>query len=105
MSVLMTLRVHGDAAELERRAGANPAAMQGLRDRAVTHGLIAHRFFANDQGEILVVDEWETEAGFRSFFAESTEIPGLMAEIGVREEPEIRFWRKLETHDDYPVAG
>jgi heme-degrading monooxygenase HmoA len=105
MSVLMTLRVHGDAAELERRAEANPAAMQELRDRAVTRGLIAHRFFANEDGEILVLDEWESEEGFRRFFAESTEIPGLMAEVGVRDEPEVRFWRKLETYDDYPAAG
>src|SRR5262245_2121101 len=102
MSVLMTLRVRGDAAELERRAEANPAAMQEIRDRAVSHGLVSHRFYAAD-GEIMVVDEWESEDAFRRFFAESTEIPGLMAEVGVRDEPEVRFWRKLETYDDYPA--
>jgi heme-degrading monooxygenase HmoA len=102
MSVLMTLRVHGDAAELERRAEANPAAMQEIRDRAVSFGLVSHRFYAAD-GEIMVVDEWESEDSFRRFFADSTEIPGLMAEVGVREEPEVRFWRKLETYDDYPA--
>ncbi len=24
----------------------------------------------------------------------------MMAEIGVTAEPEVTFWRKLETHDD-----
>jgi heme-degrading monooxygenase HmoA len=102
MSVLMTLRVKGDAATLESRAAANPAGLQAILEKAKPHGLISHRFYGNAD-EILVVDEWETEEGFHAFFAEATEIPGLMAEVGVRTEPDVTFWRKLETHDDYGV--
>jgi hypothetical protein len=47
-----------------------------------------------------VVDEWQSAEDFQQFFAEATEIPGLMAEVGVRSEPEIVFWRKLDTHDE-----
>jgi hypothetical protein len=102
MSVLMTLRVKADVAALEQRAGANPAGMQAILEKAKPHGLISHRFYGAGD-EVLVVDEWESEEGFRQFFAEATEIPQLMAEAGVTTEPEITFWRKLDTHDDYPA--
>jgi len=101
MSVLVTLRVKGDAAALEARTAANPAAMQAILDKAIPHGLISHRFYASGD-QLLVVDEWETAEGFQAFFHEATEIPGLMADAGVTEEPEVTFWRKLDTHDDYP---
>ena len=42
MSVIMTLRVHGDPKELEQRAAANPDAIRAISDRAKAHGLIAH---------------------------------------------------------------
>jgi heme-degrading monooxygenase HmoA len=100
VSVLMTLRVKGDAATLEARAVANPEGLQAILEKAKPHGLISHRFYGNAD-ELLVVDEWETEEGFHAFFAEATEIAGLMAEVGVRTDPEITFWRKLETGDDY----
>jgi heme-degrading monooxygenase HmoA len=102
MGVLMTLRVRGNAKALEERAAANPAGMQAILEKAKPHGLISHRFYASGD-ELLVVDEWESEEGFRAFFAEATEIPALMAEVGVVTEPEITFWRKLDTHDDYPA--
>lgn len=102
MSVLMTLRVKANGQTIEERAAANPAGMQAIVEKAKAHGLISHRFYGTAD-EVLVVDEWETEDGFHRFFAEATEIPGLMAEAGVTTEPEIVFWRKLDTHDDYPA--
>ena len=102
MSVLVTIRVHANAQALEEMAAENPAWMQGIRAKAIPHGLISHRFYASGD-EVMVVDEWESAEGFQSFFAEATEIPVMMAEAGVTTEPEVTFWRKLETHDDYPA--
>jgi hypothetical protein len=102
VSVLLTLRVAGDARALEQRAAANPGGLQAILEKAKPHGLISHAFYGTDT-EILVVDEWESEDGFRAFFAEATEIPALMAEVGVTTEPEVVFWRKLDTHDTYPA--
>jgi hypothetical protein len=101
MSVIMTLRVNGDPAELERRAAGNPEAIRAISDRAKQHGLIAHRFYGTDDGRIMVVDEWPDPGSFQSFFEEMRpEIEPLMREIGVTDEPEITFWRKLESHDE-----
>jgi heme-degrading monooxygenase HmoA len=102
MSVLMTLRARGNADELERRAAANPEGMRALVDKAKEHGLIAHRFYGSEDGQLLVVDEWPDPQSFQRFFeSASSEIEPMMREIGVTEEPEITFWRLLDSHDAY----
>ena len=101
MSVIMTLRASGDPQELERRAAANPAAIRAISDRAKEHGLTAHRFYGSEDGQIMVVDEWPDPESFQRFFAEMrSEIEPLMREVGVTEDPEVTFWRKLESHDE-----
>jgi heme-degrading monooxygenase HmoA len=98
MSVIMTFRIAGDPGELERWAGQNPEAMRAIADRAKEHGLISHRFYGTDD-EILVLDEWDSEESFRRFFDASPEIPEMMKQVA-RGEPQITFWRKLDTHDE-----
>ena len=101
MSVLMTFIARGDVAELERRAAADPDAMKSIADRAKEHGLIAHRFYGSEDGRIMVVDEWPDPESFQRFFdALRSEIEPMMQAVGVTAEPEVTFWRKLETHDD-----
>lgn len=100
MSVFMTLRAVGDPRELERRAAEDPAGMRALAESALEHGLISHRFFGTDDGDIMVFDEWETEAGFHTFFASHPEIRTMMGEVGVTAPPQITFWRRLESHDE-----
>jgi hypothetical protein len=101
MSIIMTLRVHGDPKELEKRAAANPDAIRAISDRAKEHGLIAHRFYGSEDGQIMVVDEWPDPESFQSFFEETrSEIEPLMREVGATSEPEVAFWRKLESHDE-----
>lgn len=100
MSVLMTLRVDGDPKELERRAAGNPDAIRAIADKAKEHGLIAHRFYGSEDGKILVLDEWPDPESFQAFFAEAgAEIEPLMREVGATAEPEVTFWRELESHD------
>lgn len=101
MSVIMTMRVQGDPAELERRAAENPDAMRSISERAKKHGLIAHRFYGTEDGQIMVIDEWPDPESFQSFFGElRSEIEPLMREVGATGEPEVRFWRKLDSHDE-----
>ena len=49
----------------------------------------------------MVVDEWPDPGSFQQYFEEATpEIQPIMQEVGASSEPQITFWRKLETHDD-----
>ena len=101
MSILMTLVLDGDAAGVERFAAENADKMRAIRDHAVEHGLIAHRFYGSD-GKVMVVDEWPDAESFQSFFAHmGSEIAPIMEAAGVSGEPQPSFWHKLETHDDY----
>ncbi len=101
MSVILTLRVKADPQKLEDFAAANEEEMRGIADAAKEHGVIAHRFYGSDDGEIMVVDEWPDEGSFQRFF-ESTRnrIEPMMGAAGAASEPEATFWRKLNTHDD-----
>jgi quinol monooxygenase YgiN len=99
VSVIMTLRVSGDPDKLEQIAAENADALRGISERAQAAGVIAHRFYGSD-GQIMVVDEWPDAESFQSFFAAEEETIGpLMEQIGAGE-PEITFWRKLETGDE-----
>jgi quinol monooxygenase YgiN len=102
MSVIMALRLQGDPKKLEEFAAANPDTMEGIRNRAVERGLIAHRFFGSADGnEILVVDEWPDPESFQRFFEDQRgEIEPMMQAVGAESEPAVSFWHKLETHDE-----
>jgi hypothetical protein len=102
MSVLMTLWLQGDPKRLEEHAASDPDTMQAILDSAKGHGLIAHRFYGSGDGQIMVLDEWPDEQSFQSFFEENSgKIGPLMQAADVTSEPQPRFWRKLESRDEY----
>lgn len=68
MSVIMTLRVKGDPEKLESIAAKDPDRIHGIADKAKEHGVIAHRFYGSDDGQIMVVDEWPDPRSFQAFF-------------------------------------
>lgn len=99
MSVIMTMHLQGDPAKLEQLAQQNPDAIRAISKRAEERGLIAHRFYGTD-GQIMVADEWPDEQSFQGFFEETREqIQQLLGDVAL-SEPQVTFWRKLETHDD-----
>jgi len=99
VSVIMTLRVAGDPDKLEQLAAENADMIRGISERGKAAGVIAHRFYGSD-GQIMVVDEWPDAESFQRFFAAEQESIGPMMEQVATGEPEITFWRKLETGDD-----
>lgn len=102
MSVIVTVWTQGDPKRLEEHAASHPDEMRAIVESAKARGLIAHRFYGSDNGQIMVIDEWPDEQSFQSFFAENSGTIGqLMQEAGVTAEPQPNFWRKLETHDEY----
>jgi hypothetical protein len=97
----MTMVLDGDGANLERFAAENPDQIKAIRDHAVEHGLIGHRFYASE-GQIMVVDEWPDAESFLSFFGHvEGEVAAMMEAVGVTGRPQPMFWRELESHDKY----
>ena len=99
MSVIMTLRASGDPDKLEQLAAEKADVLREVAERAQARGLIAHRFYGSD-GQIMVVDEWPDPASFHAFFEAEQETIGPMMAAVATGEPEITFWRKLETGDE-----
>ena len=101
MSVIMTMRAKGDADALERIAAESPETLQTILDRAKAEGLIAHRFYRSDGGEIMVCDEWPDPGSFQRFFeAAQGEIGPMMAAAGITAEPEVVFWHAMNMNDE-----
>ena len=102
MSVIMALRLKGDAAKFEEYAKAHPE-MAEIKDDAVEHGVIAHRFFGSVDGdEVIVVDEWPDPESFKTFFEKNQpKIGELMGGAGVEPAGEPEFWRVLDTPDKH----
>ena len=101
MSIIMTLRLQADPQKLEAFAAANQDHMDGIRQTAQEHGLIAHRFYGSDAGQIMVIDEWPDAQSFESFFAATQDrIEPIMREAGATSEPDVTIWHKLDTHDE-----
>ena len=98
MSVLMTLRVKGDATQLEHLYETAPDTFSKVSAVGKQMGATYHRFYASDD-EIVVIDEWPDEETFQKFFDSQPEIPKIMAAAGVTTQPEIRFYRQLDLGD------
>jgi heme-degrading monooxygenase HmoA len=100
MSIVMTLYMKGDPRKLEQYAADHRDEMGSVVDKARAAGLIAHRFYGSEDGEILVADEWPDKESFEGFFASERErIEPMMAAAGITTPPEPTYWRSLESHD------
>ena len=102
MSVLVTLRIAGDAKSIEQGRTSDPDRLKQVSDRAKSKGALGHTFYASTDGNgVLVVDEWESAEAFQQFFGESQEIAQMMGEAGVTSQPEATFWNELDTPDKF----
>jgi heme-degrading monooxygenase HmoA len=100
MSVYMSLRVKADAGKLEEYAREHLDQLQRITEHARSHGCI-HHTFAQVDGDIVAMDEWETEDGFREFFNSDEDIPQVMQAVGASGEPEVTFYRPMRLGDDF----
>jgi quinol monooxygenase YgiN len=99
MSVIVTISFTGDPDKFEQVGQEKRDEIGAITDRAKEAGVIAHRFYGSE-GQIMVIDEWPDEQSFQGFFDSAQgEIGPLLAAAGVTSEPQVRFWRVLDTPD------
>jgi quinol monooxygenase YgiN len=101
MSVYMSLRVKADRAKFEELAsGEWKDRLIEISQRGKSMGAIHHRFAAED-GDLVVIDEWESREQFERFFNDSEDIREFMQAVGVQSEPEIHFYEPIEVGDEF----
>lgn len=98
MTVLMTAAFDVDATKLEDVGRQDRESLRRISARAKEYGLIAHRFYGNENG-VLVVDLWPDEASFQKFYAASPDIAEVMGKAGATSAPQITFYRDLAVDD------
>jgi hypothetical protein len=96
----MILRVPGDPNRLEQYTNDNADMVRQISEAGKSAGAIHHAFAGGD-GEILVIDEWSDEQAFQAFFSGQPDIPRMMQDVGVQSEPQVSFYRKLNTPDEF----
>jgi heme-degrading monooxygenase HmoA len=104
MSVIVMTRFPGKASELERLAADQHAetltrVSQLGRDRGCLH----HMFVEDIDGNLLVIDEWDSEDSFNAFFSGSAadDIKQMTADAGVTGPPTSTTYRILDTPDRF----
>jgi heme-degrading monooxygenase HmoA len=89
MSVLVVVTVAGDTTTFESFMAASADRVVALTEKAKAAGCLGHRFALGD-GQVVVVDEWESAEQFQEFFS-SPDIRSVMGEMGAQGEPQFTF--------------
>jgi heme-degrading monooxygenase HmoA len=103
MSVIVMTKFPGKASDLERIAGDEHAeTLKRMGDEGRSQGCLHHAFVEDTDGNVLVVDEWETEEAFSAFFAaQAANIVQMAADAGVTGPPTSTAYRILDTPDRF----
>ena len=99
MSVIVIVKIPGDTSKARASFDSRGDEMKGIAERGKAAGALSHKF-AEGNGEILVIDEWESKEAFEGFFNDPA-IATLMAESGASGPPVIAFYEKIETADAF----
>jgi heme-degrading monooxygenase HmoA len=100
VSVYMSLRVKADADQLEKYARDHADTMRDIGEDAKQQGCI-HHTFAAENGDVVVMDEWESREAFEKFFNGNEKVERIFSDMGVQSEPEVHFYRPLDTGDQF----
>ncbi|MBN9107342.1 MAG: hypothetical protein J0I34_01040 [Pseudonocardia sp.] len=64
-------------------------------------GALHHMIVENENGDVMVVDEWETREQFDAFFAAQDDIRKVIAEVGLSGPPRTTSYRVIDTADRF----
>ena len=100
MSVMVVGKFNADPARMEAVFRNQEQDLLAVRDDARSQGALHHHFASSD-GQVVVVDEWESAEAFQRFFASQPKIPELMRAAGVQGEPEFAIYPVIDSPDQF----
>jgi hypothetical protein len=96
VSVIVIVRFPvSDVASAIEGLHANAEFFEEISAQGKGGGALHHRFTAGD-GELVVVDEWETAEQFQGFFAGNPKIAEVMGSLGVTGDPDISVFGSID---------
>ena len=99
MSAIVVVRIKVDPAEFQRVERERGDEFRKVSDDARAHGCLHHRFALGD-GEVAVIDEWETGEAFLAFFDNPT-VASFMEDAGVQGPPDVAIYEAVATVDQF----
>jgi quinol monooxygenase YgiN len=100
VSVTILVKFKADPGKAAAFAAENAELMRGLSQRGRDMGCISHRFISRE-GEMMAIDEWDSEESFHKFFGDNADIQGITAQIGLAAPPEVTVWQPLDMKDEF----
>ena len=100
MAVSVIVRVKVDPANLKKLFESRPDDFVQTSEAGRKAGA-AHHLFAAGDGEILIIDEWDSAESFQTFFTTTPVIADLMQSAGVQGEPQIEIFERLDSPDRF----
>ena len=89
MSVTVILRFPvSDVAKAVEGLSAHASLLEKITESNKNSGNVHHRFFTGD-GELIVLDEWETAEQFQSFFEGNADVQQVVSAVGVTGPPTV----------------
>lgn len=99
MSVIVRVVVPGDTEQFRTWITTDVDDIVALAQEGKAAGAIHHQF-AIGEGEVLIVDEWESAEAFEQFFGRP-EIAAAMQAGGAAGPPDIAFYEAVESADRF----
>ena len=100
MSVVVIGRMKVDPQKVVEVFTSHKDVFERVAEDAKKAGAAHHQFLLGD-GEVLIVDEWDTPESFQTFFETNAEIPGLMQAAGVQAPPDISIYSPTDSPDKF----
>jgi heme-degrading monooxygenase HmoA len=100
MATFVIIRLNADPVKLEGLFTERAADFTAIADVGRASGAKHHQFLKGD-GEVVIVDEWDSAQQFQSFFHGETGVAELMAAAGVEGPPEISVYEILDSPDRF----
>lgn len=96
MSVVVTIHIPvADVAAAIKGLRDNAEFLEEITEATKSDGMIHHRFLAGD-GELLVIDEWDSTEQFQRFFDGNPKVAEVMVSCGANGAPEISVFETID---------
>jgi hypothetical protein len=102
MSVVVVIKFPGAKVDKFKEVyGRHAETMAAVSAEGRSKGAIHHMFVADENGEMMVIDEWGSMAEFETFFAAQEDIKAIVGEIGVTGAPTAVGYSVIDTEDRF----
>ena len=102
MNVIVMTKYPAKASDMAALMDKHGETLQMISQRGRDQGCVHHMFVEDTDGNVLIIDEWDSRESFDTFFAAQQDvIQPLAADAGVTGPPTSTTYRILDTPDRF----